>query len=601
MEHSGFDRHFVLQLKLSHIFRVFLREVNSSVYDSEHPSTELEAIASELARLRADPYTTVSDRAAMKREKRRGYQDRRHVREATEEVKPKSKKRRRKGKGKGKRKKRARLEEEAETDVRMAGPSSEASEWEGGVVTDDTEGMGIADAAEGKTDEDMDMEGVGEDDAQTGCMDEEMKVEEMEGVGEDDAQTGCMDEEMEDASEYHQPKRREIPKPIVASRPSKQAGYDAPPGTSGCKICKNLQPERHCYRFLYCEAQDPELLQALNNCALTEASKGDRLESRKDGERIKWVDPSVLPIHFVTIKKRPDVLQRGCATDTTIMVDRATLQTVGTVVIGVFQPVLLGIIQTNQEEHTVKNVTRRTAMQALSYGTMTSAGVSQVAGGAPLQTYGMSLDAESPEGLTAIFSAAIDSVALGEVARATVPDYRADHDELAETTDMAWLGTQIGTLYYCTTYLSCVHEDDDANPRGEKNAGGLLQPCMQTEKSGCKPGEFDFFFLHWGVRLQTETNVIWQVLSSCIARSNPHFRCFNATQAHASCVPSRSTMDSGQAVSRGQHKSARRKDALAASRRKRAGATFRERQAAFGTPETEEGGDGEEYDADEEE
>ncbi|KAJ7054319.1 hypothetical protein C8F01DRAFT_1088868 [Mycena amicta] len=148
--------------------------------------------------------------------------------------------------------------------------------------TDDTEGMGIADAAEGKTDKDMDMEGVGEDDAQTGCMDEEMKVEEMEGVGEDDAQTGCMDEEMEDASEYHQPKRREIPKPIVASRPSKQAGYDAPPGTSGCKICKNLQPERHCYRFLYCEAQDPELLQALNNCALTEASKGDRLESRKD-------------------------------------------------------------------------------------------------------------------------------------------------------------------------------------------------------------------------------------------------------------------------------------------------------------------------------
>ncbi|KAJ7068433.1 hypothetical protein C8F01DRAFT_1078896 [Mycena amicta] len=321
---------------------------------------------------------------------------------------------------------------------------------------------------------------------------------------------------------------------------------------------------------------------------VTEAKTGDRLKSplkAKKGEKVKWVHPDDVPIEFVTIASRPDVLKRGCATDTTIMVDYKTLAVIGTVCFGIFEPALLWMLQMNQEEHTVKNIKRRPTLDALAHGTMTSFWPSQPAGGAPLQTYGMSIDVQLPEGIIALFRSAMDGVALGEVARATVPGYQADQNELANMTDIAWVGTQVGTIYSCTNFMSCVHDDDDANSRSKKNRGGLLQPCMQTEKSRCKPGEFDFFYVHWGVRIQTETNCVW---------------CFNATHLHASCIPSKSSMDSGRAVSRGQHKSARRKDALAATRRKRAADSFRRREAYFGTPESEDQDGEEEYDADEE-
>ncbi|KAJ7057908.1 hypothetical protein C8F01DRAFT_1371975 [Mycena amicta] len=72
MERSGFADLIILLFKLSLLFRTFVREVNSTVYNPEHPSAAIEALGAEMERLKKEPYAyTTFDKAAKKRDKKK--------------------------------------------------------------------------------------------------------------------------------------------------------------------------------------------------------------------------------------------------------------------------------------------------------------------------------------------------------------------------------------------------------------------------------------------------------------------------------------------------------------------------------------------------
>jgi|ERR1700743_3538313 len=102
-----------------------------------------------------------------------------------------------------------------------------------------------------------------------------------------------------------------------------------------------------------------------------------------------------------------------------------------------------------------------------------------------------------------------DVECLDEMARSLNPSHKTDLERLGMETGITRLGSQIGNMFYCTNYMNALHSDHDASPETITLSGGMLQPCMQTEKSGCKPGEFDFVMLKWGIRFQTHTNAVW--------------------------------------------------------------------------------------------
>lgn len=89
---------------------------------------------------------------------------------------------------------------------------------------------------------------------------------------------------------------------------------------------------------------------------------------------------------------------------------------------------------------------------------------------------------------------------------------KRDNARCARDAELAFLGGQAGNIYYCVNFMSTFHWDGDASVDEEHEDEGMLQPCFQLEKSGCKEGEYDFVMLKWGIRIRTETNALWYVI-----------------------------------------------------------------------------------------
>lgn len=80
---------------------------------------------------------------------------------------------------------------------------------------------------------------------------------------------------------------------------------------------------------------------------------------------------------------------------------------------------------------------------------------------------------------------------------------------------MNYLGRTGLCNFNCTNYINCVHADTDAGlddlraRRSKKDGHGDLYPCVQTEKTGCGPNDYNFAYVRWGVVVRTMTNTVW--------------------------------------------------------------------------------------------
>ena len=55
------------------------------------------------------------------------------------------------------------------------------------------------------------------------------------------------------------------------------------------------------------------------------------------------------------------------------------------------------------------------------------------------------------------------------------------------------------TLYYCKDYMAPVHCDKDAG----------FSLALQISKDNCEPGDYDFGYVQFGVRLNTQPGSAW--------------------------------------------------------------------------------------------
>ena len=55
------------------------------------------------------------------------------------------------------------------------------------------------------------------------------------------------------------------------------------------------------------------------------------------------------------------------------------------------------------------------------------------------------------------------------------------------------------TLYYCKDYMAPVHCDKDAG----------FSLALQISKDNCEPGDYDFGYAQFGVRLHTQPGSAW--------------------------------------------------------------------------------------------
>ncbi|KAJ7229922.1 hypothetical protein GGX14DRAFT_553424 [Mycena pura] len=356
---------------------------------------------------------------------------------------------------------------------------------------------------------------------------------------------------------------------VTSSSAARRSRIETRPWLSGCKRCKDLEEDFKCLRHVYVDAKSAKLLRKLKGRPLTEAEGNDRLPSLEEGVKLDYIEMKNLPFDVRTIRPRPFVLERGCSHDITRIIHKKTNKLVGAIRYSAFSPAMLQQLQDHHRLVAIQKVKRRAFMQATAYGSMTAFGVRQPAGGLAGDTYApyAKHEAETQDGIETLFRVAQDAECLDEMARSLNPSHKHDLEQLGEETGITRLGSQVGTTFYCTNYMNPPHEDDDASPGAKKCrrsqtgvadpklrrhvednlAGGMLQPCMQTEKSGCKPGEFDFVMLKWGIRFETHTNAVWL---------------FNGQELHGTVMPSQSTMSTGNAVSRGTHKTVRRRDAV---------------------------------------
>ncbi|KAF7288472.1 hypothetical protein HMN09_01389400 [Mycena chlorophos] len=293
-------------------------------------------------------------------------------------------------------------------------------------------------------------------------------------------------------------------------QPGPQAQYAAPQSRSGCPRCRQLRPVDHCLRYLWVFHQPHDRLAAVRGRAMTDAPPEDRLPCLVEGEETDWTMEKDLGFPIVVIRPRPDVFARGCQTDTTIMIDAERREQVGGTRYQAFSEPVLDILRQDAVELCTFGVKRGLPFQKLGYGKMAGPlGEAAPTGGSAMQAMGLTAkqDVNTPEGIASAFKVAQDAHIMEVVSRSLIPGRRLITNELAERSGMSRLGSAIGNMYYCFNFMAPIHLDDDASAKEKDFKGGELQPCVQLEKSGCKPGEFDFYYLRWGIRVETVVNM----------------------------------------------------------------------------------------------
>ncbi|KAK6977077.1 hypothetical protein R3P38DRAFT_3411806 [Favolaschia claudopus] len=304
-------------------------------------------------------------------------------------------------------------------------------------------------------------------------------------------------------------KKRKKGTPHLEQEPEQKTKPERTPGTStshtppahmpanlndlpnSCPHCANLPMKERCIRYYQVHYRD---CRSLIGGALTSAPLNDRLQPKpppkpKEGEKPK---PQPKPRYFHPykdlkmrlVKFRPSVYER-CGKDVVrfvwIHADR-TWEYVGGVR---FKPF---------SEETLEQ------LLIWAYGTMTAAGSRQPVGGAKGDTYGpyASHRGDTEDDAIALFREGADADILIEVGDTIVPGLQAELTRLTKMTNVNYLGSTGVCNFTCTNYISCIHPDSDISlddklhGRKKKDGLGGLTPCVQLEKTGCGPHDYDF-------------------------------------------------------------------------------------------------------------
>ncbi|KAK6971899.1 hypothetical protein R3P38DRAFT_3336500 [Favolaschia claudopus] len=308
---------------------------------------------------------------------------------------------------------------------------------------------------------------------------------------------------------------------------------------NSCPHCANLPMKERCIRYYQVHYHD---CRSLIGGALTSAPLNDRLQPKpppkpKEGEKPK---PQPKPRYFHPskdlkmrlVKFRPSVYER-CGKDV-----------VGGVRFKPFSEETLEQLLYNHSLVITRAIRRRAIMQIWAYGTMTAAGSRQPVGGAKGDTYGpyASHRGDTEDDAIALFREGADADILIEVGDTIVPGLRAELTRLTKMTNVNYLGSTGVCSFTCTNYISCIHPDSDISfddklhGRKKKDGLGGLTPCVQLEKTGCGPHDYNFGYVRWGVVVRTMTNTVWL---------------FNGRREHGTDMPAQSVM--AKAKSKGKH------------------------------------------------
>ncbi|KAJ7170372.1 hypothetical protein C8R43DRAFT_1120802 [Mycena crocata] len=231
---------------------------------------------------------------------------------------------------------------------------------------------------------------------------------------------------------------------------------------------------------------------------------------------------------------------------------------VGGVRFKAFSKNTLARLAENHRRVKVRAMRRRKEMQEWAHGTMTGTGSHQASGGYDGDIYG-AFDCHSgitPEDIKAVIRHGVDADVLVEAANTIYPQMKTEMSSLTYAAALNYLGRYGVSSFYCTNYISCMHNDLDTDNQ---------DPCMQITKSGCGKDSYNFAYVQWGIALQTRSNTVWV---------------FNGRHVHGTIMPRQSEVINA-AQSLGEHDTIRDRDVTCATalRNVRGGYNLRPRVA----------------------
>ncbi|KAJ7033323.1 hypothetical protein C8F04DRAFT_1184308 [Mycena alexandri] len=210
-----------------------------------------------------------------------------------------------------------------------------------------------------------------------------------------------------------------------------------------------LEEDQKCRRTVWVEEQD---VKHLRGCVLTCASPGDELRPKAAMVISPWC------VHVISY--REDVFER-CGKDMTKFVVLGTEKCVGGVRFKALSSEILHRLQDNHRLVSIRTVRRRESMEAYAYGTMTAVGTRQATGGwrgdayAPYAMH----HGETIEDFEALFRHCYDT--LVTTGCSIYPPLRRQISKSTNDSGLSRLGTLGGTSFYCTNYMSNIHDDED--------------------------------------------------------------------------------------------------------------------------------------------
>ncbi|KAJ7738866.1 hypothetical protein DFH07DRAFT_965964 [Mycena maculata] len=121
---------------------------------------------------------------------------------------------------------------------------------------------------------------------------------------------------------------------------------------------------------------------------------------------------------------------------------------------------------------------------------------------------------ETPDDIKALFRQAVDTDLLAEAGDTICPGLKSELPWMTSEACVGRLGKHGLCTFECNNYISCVHWDEDigkadlVEDHSQANHVGGLYPCAQLEKKNCKPHEYNFAYVKWGVVIETRPNTV---------------------------------------------------------------------------------------------
>ncbi|KAJ6464716.1 hypothetical protein DFH09DRAFT_1346753 [Mycena vulgaris] len=235
-----------------------------------------------------------------------------------------------------------------------------------------------------------------------------------------------------------------------------------------CPHCAHLPLEERCiWEVAVTERADAE---SLIGAALTCAPKDDRLSpstAPRAQTRIRYANPEKKGLKWY--RPRNETYER-CGRDIIrfyYVHPSGEVEWVGGVRYRALSPQVLNRLIEDHRRVEVHGVRRREALQAWSYGDMTPSGTRQANGGYEGDVYGPYAchNGDTPDDIKALFRHGVDADVLVEVGATIVPTLRSEITAVTNAAEVNRLGRYGLTSFYCSNYISAVHQDFDYGKR----------------------------------------------------------------------------------------------------------------------------------------